>query len=109
MSTIPEVEIEGARWVSGHFHGVRVQFDGSFIVGFCIREGIAGNDLIVLHQEVQDLDNYTLDAAVDVGRRVLADNLEQLAKDIRTGNPEPIELTDKEHEAILKGIVEKDE
>ena len=62
--------------------------DGSFMVEFCIREGFDGSDLIVIKQEVQDND-YSLDLAVNTGRNILADNLEQLAKDIRTGIVEP--------------------
>ena len=86
---IPEIDIEGVRCVSGHFHGVYIQMDGSFIVEFCIREGFDGSDLVVVKQKVQDLDNFTLDKAVVMGRNILADNLEQLARDIRTGVVEP--------------------
>ena len=85
---IPEVDIEGIRCVSGHFYGVHVNFGGDYLVEFCIREGFEGSDLLILRQEVTD-DNYTLDKAVEMGRRVLADNLEQLAKDIRTGDVKP--------------------
>ena len=93
--SIPEIDIEGIRCVSGHFHGVHIQPDGSFIVGFCIREGFDGSDIVLVKQEVQDLDNFTLDRAVVMGRNILADNLEQLAKDIRTGVVEPDDDSDE--------------
>ena len=84
MIEIPELQIEGIRCVSGHLLGVNIIAD-AFVVSFSIRAGFEGDDLLVLKQEVQDEDDYTLDRAVTIGRQILAENLEQLAKDIRTG------------------------
>lgn len=69
MSKIPRVDIEGVKCVSGHFFGVHLQIDGSFIVEFCIREGFDGSDILIFNQEVQDLNSFTLEKAVAMGKK----------------------------------------
>ena len=85
MNTIPHIAIEYDNGVSGHFSGIYLDPEG-FWVEFSLRKGLDGSDLVILRQQVWDEDHeLPLDKVLSIARRDLANNLELLAEDIRSG------------------------
>ena len=105
MTDTPEIVFDNSEY-SGFFMGIDVLFAGYAEVKFVIRDD-SERDLLVIRQQLPD-NGYTLHKAVSVARDFVAETLEEVAKDIRTGARPvvPIELTEEELEEFLN---EKDE
>ena len=82
MSAVPSILIKVDQGVFCHFCGLIVVPEG-YWVQFSIREGLDGDDLSILQQEILDTDHeIDLSLVVEMARKELVRNLATISDDI---------------------------